>query len=169
MPKTHKFTLEQAAEIEGLLQKTTDTLLYKKLQVLQLRMEGYRNTEIAKITGYSKSRVSALVCIYAGSGAEYFKAEQRVGGNRRNLSFEEEAQLLDTFAQQAEQGNIITVADIKSSYDEACGHESGSGTIYQVLARHDWRKIMPRSKHPKKASKDAIEASKKLTKPVENL
>lgn len=168
MPKTHKFTVEQVSEIEELVQKTTNAVLYKKLQVLQLRMAGYQNAEIAKITGYSKSRVSALVCIYANSGAEYFKAEWRIGGNRRNLSFKEEALLLETFSQRAEQGQIITVSDIKRSYDMACGHESGSGTIYHVLERHGWRKVMPRSKHPKKASEEAIEASKKLTTPVEN-
>ncbi len=31
-----------------------------------------------------------------------------------------------------------------------------------VLKRKGWRKVMPRSKHPKKASPEAIEASKKL-------
>ncbi len=42
------------------------------------------------------------------------------------------------------------------------GHSVGSGQIYYVLERHGWRKIMPRSKHPKKANEGAIEASKKL-------
>ncbi|MCI8758540.1 MAG: winged helix-turn-helix domain-containing protein [Oscillospiraceae bacterium] len=37
--------------------------------------------------------------------------------------------------------------------------------IYCVLHRHGWRKVMPRSKHPKKASEDEIAASKKLTLP----
>ncbi len=37
-----------------------------------------------------------------------------------------------------------------------------SERIYYVLRRHGWRKIMPRSKHPKKAKQEAIEASNKL-------
>ncbi|MBR4040361.1 MAG: winged helix-turn-helix domain-containing protein [Clostridia bacterium] len=37
--------------------------------------------------------------------------------------------------------------------------------IYYVLHRHGWRKIMPRSRHPKKASEEAIEASKNLKQP----
>jgi hypothetical protein len=31
-----------------------------------------------------------------------------------------------------------------------------------LLERHDWRMVMPRGKHPKKASEAEIEASKKL-------
>jgi len=43
------------------------------------------------------------------------------------------------------------------------GHRISSGQIYRVLHRHDWRKVMPRSRHPKKASEEVIATSKKLT------
>ena len=36
-----------------------------------------------------------------------------------------------------------------------------------VLERHGWRKVMPRSKHPQKASDEAIEASKKIKAAIE--
>jgi hypothetical protein len=32
-----------------------------------------------------------------------------------------------------------------------------------TLKRQGWRSVMPRSRHPKKASEEAIEASKKIT------
>ena len=163
MPKTHQFTEEQYEEVTKLLAKTKEAKLHKKLEVLQLRMEGYKNAEIGKITKYSKSRVSALVCIYVREGITYFEKENRRGGNRRNLSFEEEAAFLAKFKESAEKGRVITAGEIKAAYDKKCGHVSGSGTIYQVLGRHGWRKVMPRSRHPKKASEEAIEASKKLT------
>ena len=71
--------------------------------------------------------------------------------------------MLAEFEEFAQKGNIITAGDIKAIYDEKCGHKSGAGTIYKLLNRHKWRKVMPRSKHPKKASDEAIDASKKLT------
>lgn len=40
------------------------------------------------------------------------------------------------------------------------GHSIGNGQIYRALKRHNWRKVMPRSRHPKKASEEAINASK---------
>jgi len=49
-------------------------------------------------------------------------------------------------------------------YAEELGRPAGSNSqIYYVLSRHGWRKVMPHSKHPNKASDGAIKASKKLT------
>ena len=79
------------------------------------------------------------------------------------LASEEESKLLDSFAEKAELGQIIEVKEIKAAYEEKVGHSIGGGQIYGVLARHGWRKVMPRSRHPKKADDEAIEASKKLT------
>jgi transposase len=164
----HQFTKGQKEEVLNLMKETHDTKLYKKLEVLRLRMEGYSNPEIAKITQYSSSRVSALTCIYASEGITYFEKEHRVGGNRRNLSFEEETALLEQFREAAEAGKLVVVNEIKAAYDEKCGRRTGGITIYRMLERHGWRKVMPRSRHPKKASDEAIEASKKLTDATKN-
>ena len=55
------------------------------------------------------------------------------------------------------------VKAIKAAYDKKVGHETGHGQIYFVLHRHGWSKKLPRSKHPKSATPEAIDASKKLT------
>lgn len=144
-----------------MLQTIKDAKLHKKVEVLQLRMEGYKYSEIETITKYSASRASALVCIYVHDGISYFETEHRVGGNRQNISFEEESAMLAKFKEAARAGQIVTVSDNKAVFKEYSGHESGSGTIYTVLKQHGWRKVMPHSKHPKKASDEAIAASKK--------
>jgi hypothetical protein len=59
---------------------------------------------------------------------------------------------------------VLDTAELERCYEKAVGHRISSGQIYRVLQRHDWRKVMPRSKHPKKASEEVIETSKKLTK-----
>lgn len=168
MPKTHQFTEEQYQQVIALRSEIKEAKIALKLQVLQLRMEGYRNEEIARITGYSKSRVSALVCIFANEGIDYFREEQRKGGNRRNLTIAEEADILSVYREAAEKGQIVTVKEIEAAYIEAVGHPIGSGQIYRVLKRHEWRKVMPRGKHPKKASEEVISTSKKLTLESEN-
>ena len=73
----------------------------------------------------------------------------------------EEAKLLNEFAEMAQQGHAITVVEIKAAYMEKAGHDIGGGQIYRVLQRHDWRKVMPRSKHPNKATEEVINTSKK--------
>lgn len=79
------------------------------------------------------------------------------------MSFADEEAFLAEYKNLAEQGQIIEVSAIKKAYEQRVGHTIGKGQIYRVLARHGWRKVMPRSKHPNKASDEAIEASKKLT------
>ena len=54
------------------------------------------------------------------------------------------------------------VSEIKARYEEAVGNSIGGSQIYYVLKRHGWRKVMPRSRHPKKASEEVIATSKKL-------
>ena len=80
------------------------------------------------------------------------------------MSIEEERAFLEQYRQLAEQGHILDIREIEKAYAEKVGHSIGSGQIYRVLQRHGWRKVMPRSKHPKKASEEVIETSKKLTR-----
>lgn len=79
------------------------------------------------------------------------------------MSLEEEKEFLNNFKVKAEKGNIVATNEMKIAYEKKVGHRIGGGQIYRVLKRNKWRTLMPRSKHPKKASTEAIEASKKLT------
>jgi len=85
------------------------------------------------------------------------------GGNLRNMSYQEEAEFLREYFELAEKGQAVETSTIQAAYVEKVGHRISSGQIYRVLERHGWRKVMSRSKHPNKASYEAIEASKKLT------
>jgi transposase len=163
MPKAYGFTGDHMKEIKAAMKEEKKATLSRKLQVLDLRVRGYKNAEIAQITGYSKSRVSAIVCIYAKRGIRYFLQENRKSGNRRNMSYEQEAKMLAQYEKQAISGQVVETSEIKKEYEKKVGHRIGGQQIYRVLARHGWRKVMPRSKHPKKAGDEAIEASKKLT------
>ena len=69
-----------------------------------------------------------------------------------------------TYPTISDQWNTYRQSQLISSYEQAVGHRTGGSQIYYVLRRHGWRKVMPRSKHPKKASEEVIETSKKLKK-----
>ena len=87
-------------------------------------------------------------------------AEKHYRGNRRNMSAEQEAEFLEQYRHQAEQGHVLNIQEIAKAYEKEVGHSVGNSQIYRVLHRHEWRKVMPRSKHPKKASEEEIAASK---------
>jgi len=163
MPKRHKISEEQIAELNQARKETKDKKVDKRLKALLLHSEGMGHEKIAEQTEFAKTYISELVCKYCTKGLSTI-ADNHYQGNRRNLSFAEEEAFLATFKKAAESGQIVEVSTIKVAYEEKIRRTVNSnGLIYELLKRHGWRKIMPRSKHPNKASDEAIEASKKLT------
>ena len=162
MTRKYTFTAKDLEIIKEARRKNKDKRAEVRLHVLELRAEGKRAKEIAEIVGVSAPYVSQLAAKYFAGGIEAI-AGNHYGGNRRNMTVEEEELILKPFYERAEKGEIIEVSEIKQAYQEKVDHEISSGQIYYVLHRHGWRKIMPRSRHPKKAEPEAIEASKKLT------
>jgi len=129
------------------------------IKAIELQASGKSAREISAITGFHPAYVSQLMAKYRDGGIEAITGNH-YGGNRRNMSVEEEAKLLEPFRQRASQGQLIEISEIKAAYEKAVGHTIGGSQIYYVLRRHGWHKVMPRSKHPKKASDEVIEASK---------
>ena len=151
-------------EIETARKKNRNKNIERRLYVLVMRAEGKSLEEISEKTGYHISTASKLIARYMRDGISAI-AENHYKGNRRNMSSEEEAAILAPFIERAERGEMVDIKEIVAAYQKAVPHKISDMQIYSVLHRHGWRKIMPRSRHPKKASEEAIEASKKLKQP----
>ena len=162
MQMKYQFTREQYKEIKAARKANRDKRNEKRLQVLELRIEGRNLKDISLATGFAISHISNLIRLYSEKGLEAITGNH-YHGNRRNMSIAEESALLERFQMQAEQGQMLDTRVIAAAYEKAVGHSISSGQIYRVLRRHGWRKVMPRSKHPKKASDEVIATSKKLT------
>ena len=167
MAAKYEITAEQMIEIAQARKMNRDKRVEAKLKALAMRGEGANAKEISEVTGFHLAYVSTLVSKYIHNGMEAITGNH-YGGNRRNMSFEEEAAFLEQFMDDADEGRITDVSAIKAAYDKKIGHETGHGQIYYVLHRHGWAKKMPRSKHPKSADPEAVEASKKLTLESQN-
>ena len=164
MSKRYQISEDQVAELETLRKQNQNKNVEKRIKMLLLYTTGEKRTIIAEQTGYAKSYITELVSKYRRLGLSAISGE-KYGGNHRNLSYEEEEALLEPFRKAAQAGQIVEVSEIKRAYEKAIGREldHNHGQIYYVLQRHHWRKVMPRSKHPNKASNEDIESSKKLT------
>ncbi len=164
MPKTYRFSKEQIQELEKAAKKNKDKNADKRLEALLLRAHGMKRSKVAEKTGFTKSHISKLTNHYQNGGIDAIVGNH-YGGNHRNMSIEEEAEILRPFVEAAESGQLVEISAILKEYETKAGRtfEKDRGRIYRVLKRHGWRKIMPRSKHPNKASDEAIDASKKLT------
>ena len=92
--------------------------------------------------GRSKASVCRLQAEFRAQCAGIHMPPKKRGGRRRqNMSFEQEAQLLKPFFQQARQGKPFVVADFRKAYQSAIGKKVPASTIYRILARHGWRPL----------------------------
>lgn len=162
MASRYKFSNEEIKAIEQARKVNKDKRSEARLKALELRAKGASAEDAAAAVGFHAAYISQLVAKYRDHGLEAISGNH-YGGNRRNMSVEEEAAILAPFKERAEKGELVEVREIAKAYQSAVDHPVSNGQIYIVLHRHGWRKIMPRSKHPQKASEEEIAASKKLT------
>ena len=161
MASRYKFSEEEIREIEQARKDNKDKRAEARLKALELRAKGAESKEVSEATGFHAGSVTRLVAKYRDYGIEAI-AGNHYGGNHRNMSVEEEAAILAPFKERAEKGELVDIGEIAKAYQSEVTHPVSKGQIYCVLHRHGWRKVMPRSKHPKKASDEEIAASKKL-------
>jgi transposase len=105
--------------------------------------------EIALHTGVSVTTVHRVISTYNRLGAAAVETPGKGGRRHEYLRLQEEQAFLAPFFAQAERGEIATVAQIQAAYEGKVGHAVDDSTIYRLLARHGWRKLMPRPRHPK--------------------
>ena len=72
-------------------------------------------------------------------------------GGRRNahLSVDEEASFVAEFEDAARSGELVTAKAMLQALSEKAGRTVGRTTLYEMLQRHGWRKVVPRPRHPK--------------------
>lgn len=142
---------EDAVERLGvLLNQTKSKADFQRVQCVWLRGKlGLTKNEIAVAIGWSENTVRAWHSRYLRLGEEVLLGEGRGGRRHQHLRFEEEEAFLESFREDAEHGGILVVSEIKLAYERKIGHTVPKSTVYRMLARHGWRKIAPRSRHPK--------------------
>jgi transposase len=121
--------------------------------------------EIAKQTGVSVTTVRRVIAGYKRLGPAAVETAGKGGRRKASMSLEQERQLLAPFFARAQRGEITTVGEIKQAFEAQVGHEVEASTIYRLLHRHGWRKLVPRPRHPK-ANADSQAAFKKTFKPA---
>lgn len=83
------------------------------------------------------------------------------GGRRRaNMNVEEEEAFLAPFFDKAKEGGILVVSEIKNALDQRLGRNVALASAYNLLHRHDWRKLAPDKRHLK-SDADVQDAWKK--------
>jgi len=156
------YTIQQIKEVENALKTEKNVRVYKRLQVLHWRMRGKSETEVAELTGVSVWQVFAVKRKYRDGGIGALNVKY-IGGNNRKLSLAAEKEQLGKLTEQAQNGLYLRGLELQKAFEYETGTSYHSSTFLRLLERHDWAKKVPRGQHPKKASGEDIDSSKKLT------
>jgi transposase len=84
------------------------------------------------------------------------------GGHNHLLGFEKEAQFLEKHIEDAKAGIVITMPKLHDEYNKLVGKKTPKSTFYRMLKRHNWRQVLPDTRHPK-ADPELQEEFKKQT------
>jgi len=127
---------------------TLEQLRQAQAVVLPLRFE-MSLAQTAQATGLSAGWVSKLRNRFIqGKPVGDGSVPARGGRRRQNFTLEQEAELLQPFLQQASEGGILVVGQIKPQLEAALGRPMALSSVYALLHRHNWRKLAPDKRHP---------------------
>jgi len=143
--------IDEAAKerLVQLLRQTKTKSDFQRVQCLWLRASlGLPSEQIAQAIGWSPGRVRQVWSRYFTQGESALRGMGRGGRFHENMTRGQEAALLASLLPKAQAGGVLVVAEIKASYEQLLGRAVPKSTIYRVLARHGWRKVAPRPRHP---------------------
>jgi transposase len=143
--------------------------LYRKrwLIIYNALVDPREAKDIAKHTGVSVATVHKVISSYNRLGVAAVETPGKGGRRNEYMTLEEERELLTPFFELAKKGEITTVAQIKQTFEKKVGHEVDETTIYRLLERHQWRKLVPRPFHPKADKEEQKLFVQNFTKLVE--
>ena len=110
---------------------------------------GSSAAQIAQLLGWATTTVHVIHSRWAKEGDAVFDIKRRGGRRNQYLSLEQERELLAPFTERAKAGSMLKVQDIQQAYEARTGRQVAASTMYRLLDRHGWRKVVPRPQHPK--------------------
>jgi len=139
---------------------------FQRFLCVWLRVEqNLSNKEIARVLGWNINTIRITQRDFIARGPKALVDEKRGGRRRYLMTIEEEKRFLTAFEDIADRAAVLVVNEIKAALEKQLGHAIHKTTVYRLLWRHGWRKVVPRPKHPKQ-NKEAAEAFKKGASPT---
>jgi transposase len=130
------------------VERAPDKATYRRrLAIWLIVSESLHVPDIARMLQVSTPAVWKWIQLYNATGPTALDGPGRGGRQRAYLTPREEAALLRRCERRAARGEILTAADLFDVVHDALGQEPSLSYIRRLLARHDWRRVMPRPRH----------------------
>jgi transposase len=133
------------------------------LVILSLQADPRPAEVAARQLGVSRSSVNHVVAAYNRLGAAALAPAPRSSkAPRAYLSRAQERALLASFFAPASRGELSVARPLRRALEARLGHAVHPRTVERLLARHDWRKLVPRPRrHPQADAAGPSGAQKK--------
>lgn len=141
--------LTEAASVKAV--ETKDAQELRKAQSILLpAMFGLDLVATGRVIGRSRASVARLQNEFKAEFEGKKPSRNSWGGRRKEyMTPAQESSFLEPFLALARSGGMLIVSTVQAAYEKETGHAVAPSTIYRLLARHGWRKIMPTRRHPK--------------------
>jgi hypothetical protein len=144
--------------------KTADKLRVAQAVIIPALL-GLSDRTTGELVGRSRGAVVRMRKTFKQQHSRKEVTPRNWGGRRYGyMSIDQERQFLSRFFDQASHEGVLIVSEIKRAFEALVRHKVAKTTIYRMLDRHGWRKIMPRPRHPK----SDVKAQKGLKKTPQN-
>ena len=134
-----------------------------RVTCIRLLALGWKAGDVAEAVGLTRSSVYRRKAEFLKDGeSTLFTAGW--GGRRGGVLTEaEEADFVAHFEDAARKGQMVTASAMAAELAKRAGKPASTMTLYRILARHGWRKVVPRPRHPE-ADPDRQEAFKETSR-----
>jgi transposase len=161
MQPAQPFSPGTKRQLAALFAQASSHAEHERILCVWLRASlGLSSQQIATVLGWHPGSVRKLQARVWREGMGVLEQPGRGGRHRAHLTVTAEEARLADFCFAAGQGGVVEAAPLRAAYERQAQHPVAKSTLYRLLARHGWRKLVPRPYHPE-ASAEAQQAFKK--------
>ena len=136
-------------EVDERIKRCTEPWRIRRWQVIRCALVHPKPAaEIALEVGLARQTVHNLVAAYNRQGPQAVESPGHGQRQRAYLSLTREQSLVDKFRKRSAAGGLSTGTQFKPALEKAIGQPIHKTTVYRILKRHQWRKVVPRPQHP---------------------
>jgi transposase len=137
-----------APELQGWVRAAPTKAIYQRRLVIWLtathRLHAGEISTMVQVGGRSVRR---WIQVYNERGPQALDEDDRGGRRWAYLSEQDERRLLRSLRRKAQGAQILTIEHVRPAVEAAVGHAVSQAYLYELTARHDWRKVVPRPRH----------------------
>ena len=138
-----QFPKDSPEKLRAALLKARTKGEFQRAQCLWLQVAlKLKASEVATALGWHVNSVRRLQARYLREGEAALKGPGRGGRRRENLKASAERALLKRLLEAARPSEVLEARVVQEAYEKAVGRPVGKSTIYKMLSRNGWRRVL---------------------------